>query len=80
METDGRVEPLTDSRSWAADSTNQRVHLKAANDRFRQELVWIPVVCSELEQRSGHPFYVPLCRFLIAMLAHGRPPAAEAAP
>ena len=29
---------LTYSRSWAADSTNQRIRLKAENDRFRQEL------------------------------------------
>ncbi len=30
---------LTYSRSWAADSTNQRVRLKAENDRLEQELV-----------------------------------------
>ena len=29
---------LTYSRSWAADSTNQRVRLKAENDRLEQEL------------------------------------------
>ena len=29
---------LTYSRSWAADSTNQRIRLKAENDRFQQEL------------------------------------------
>src|ERR1039458_5745812 len=29
---------LTYSRSWAADSSNQRVRLKAENDRLEQEL------------------------------------------
>ena len=29
---------MTYSRSWAADSTNQRVRLKAENDRLEQEL------------------------------------------
>lgn len=29
---------LTYSRSWAADSTNQRVRLKAENDRLTQEV------------------------------------------
>jgi len=29
---------LTYSRSWAADSTNQRVRLKAENDQLQQEL------------------------------------------
>ncbi|MBM4093543.1 MAG: hypothetical protein FJ276_29665 [Planctomycetes bacterium] len=29
---------LTYSRSWAADSTNQRVRLRAENDRLTQEV------------------------------------------
>ena len=29
---------LTYSRSWAADSTNQRIRLKADNDRLTQEV------------------------------------------
>ena len=67
-------------RVLAGEQQGSAAELGQAVAAFRQELVWIPVLCSELEQRSGHPFYVPLCRFLIAMLAHGRPPAAEAAP
>ncbi len=38
---------------------------------FQKELTWVPKFVDALERRSIHPFYVPLGRFLVAMLNAG---------
>ncbi len=35
---------------------------------FQNEMAWVPEFVEALAQRSNHPFYVPLGRFLMAML------------
>lgn len=35
---------------------------------FQNEMAWVPKFVQALAQRSNHPFYVPLGRFLVAML------------
>lgn len=67
-------------RVLAGEQQGSAAELEQAVAAFRQELVWIPALCSELEKRAAHRFYVSLCRFLTAMLAHGRSPAADGTP
>ncbi len=38
---------------------------------FQKELAWVPKFVDALEQRSNHPFYISLGRFLVAMLNTG---------
>ncbi len=65
---------------FAGEQQGPAAELGQALRAFQQELAWIPALCSKLEKRSAHPFYVSSCRFLIAMLAHGRSPAADGTP
>ncbi len=39
---------------------------------FQNELAWVPKFVDALGRRSNHPFYVPLGRFLVAMLNAGK--------
>jgi hypothetical protein len=56
---------LTYSRSWAADSTNQRVRLKADNDRLEQEVALFREEIHIKDARMGkldpkrRPHYAP---------------------
>ena len=39
---------------------------------IQKELSWVPAFVNQLEHRSNHPFYVPLGRFLVAVLGAGQ--------
>ncbi len=66
------------TRSWAADSTNQRVRLKAENDRAQQELALLReelrIKDSRMEQINAHrrPHYAPVERMAILELKAAR--------
>ena len=69
---------LTYSRSWAADSTNQRVRLKAENDRLVQELALRQEELRIKDARMGRmiparrPHYPPTERMAILELRAAR--------
>ena len=69
---------LTYSRSWAADSTNQRVRLKAENDRLEQELALRQEELRIKDARMGRmaparrPHYPPTDRMAILELRAAR--------
>ena len=66
------------TRSWAVDSTNQRVRLKAANDRAEQELALLRVELRINDSRMGQitvhqrPRYAPVERMAILELKAAR--------
>lgn len=69
---------LTYSRSWAADSTNQRVRLKADNDRLTQEVAQLreeirikDARMAKLDPRR-RPHYAPTERMAILELRASR--------
>jgi transposase InsO family protein len=66
------------ARSWAADSTNQRVRLKAENDRVQQELALLREELRIKDSRMGQisayrrPHYAPVERMAILELKAAR--------
>ena len=66
------------TRSWAADSTNQRVRLKAENDRVQQKLVLLREELRIKDSRMGQisayrrPHYAPVERMAILELKAAR--------
>lgn len=69
---------LTYSRSWAADSTNQRVRLKADNDRLTQEVAQLREEIRIKDARMAQlhpqrrPHYPPTARMAILELRASR--------
>ena len=69
---------LTYSRSWAADSTNQRVRLKAENDRMMQEVALLREEIRIKDVRMAQinpkrrPHYPPTARMAILELRAAR--------
>jgi len=69
---------LTYSRSWAADSTNQRVRLKAENDRLVQEVAQLreeirikDIRMAQIDPKR-RPHYPPTARMAILELRAAR--------
>jgi len=61
-------------QSLRGESARAHGDIEAAICAFRTELAWVQSWLVALEQRGGHPLYLPLGRLLLALLKDARKP------